>query len=221
MPRWMIAASSIGSMLPPPSTSPTVRSANRCGSFSRAASGAAPAPSTRVFSMSSNITMACSTSPSSTSTMSSTWRSTSGWVNRPGWPTAIPSAMVDPPAGKDACFTALYIFGKRSACTPITRMPGLSALAAAAMPPIRPPPPTATTSVPSCGTASSISRATGALAGDDGFVVVGVDEHPLLPRRHIPARACAIPPARRHAARPRRRPPRVRSTFTMGRGSAA
>ena len=59
-------------------------------------------------------------------------------------------------------------------------MPGLSALAATAMPAIRPPPPTATTSVSSSGTACSISMPDGALAGDDGLVVVGMDEDQLL-----------------------------------------
>ena len=160
IPRWMMAASSMGSMLPPPSTTPTLRPANSAGSFIMAASGAAPAPSTSVFSMSSSSTMPCSMSPSSTSTTSSTYFSTSSRVKCPGRPTAMPSAMVDPPCGRVACLTALYMLGKRSACTPTTRMPGLSALAAAAMPPISPPPPIATTRVSSCGTASSISSAT-------------------------------------------------------------
>ena len=40
----------------------------------------------------------------------------------------MPSAMVDPPWGKAACLTALYMLGKRRVWTPITRMPGLERL---------------------------------------------------------------------------------------------
>ena len=79
---------------------------------------------------------------------------------RPGVPTAMPSAIVLVPCGIAACLTALNMLGKRSVCTPITSMSGLSALAATAMPAIRPPPPTATTSMSSSGTASSISMPT-------------------------------------------------------------
>ena len=59
-------------------------------------------------------------------------------------------------------------------------MPGLSALAATAMPAIRPPPPTATTSVSRSRHGLPASRAHRALAGDDGLVVVGMDEDQLL-----------------------------------------
>ncbi len=99
-------------------------------------------------------------SPSSTSSMSSTCFSMMAWVIMPGVPTAMPSAMVLPPWGSEACFTALNMLGKRSVCTPMISMPGLSALAATAMPAIRPPPPTATTSVSRSGTACSISMPT-------------------------------------------------------------
>ena len=78
----------------------------------------------------------------------------------PGVPTAMPSAIVLVPCGWCVPLIALNIAGKRTVCTPTISMPGLSALAAVAMPAISPPPPTAITSVSSSGTASSISSPT-------------------------------------------------------------
>ena len=104
--------------------------------------------------------MACSMSASLTSSMSSTSRLTMGCVSPPGDFTAMPSAMVYWPCGIDTPLTAAYMAGKRSVCTPMISMPGLSALAAVEMPEIRPPPPMAITSMSSCGWSSSISSAT-------------------------------------------------------------
>ena len=80
----MISASTSGSMLPPHSTSPTLRPAKRARCFSSAARPAAPAPSTTVFSISSSIRIACSMSSSSTSSTSSTRSRISGSVSAPG-----------------------------------------------------------------------------------------------------------------------------------------
>ena len=113
MPRPMIAASSIGSMLPPDSTSPTLRPAKRSGWRTSAASAAAPAPSASVFSISSSITMACSTSPSSTSSSSSTKSRITGRQCAPGALTAMPSAMVLSPRGCVLPVTAFTAPGKR------------------------------------------------------------------------------------------------------------
>ncbi|CFT94587.1 Uncharacterised protein [Bordetella pertussis] len=56
--------------------------------------------------------------------------------------------------------TAAYMDGKRSVCTPMISMSGLMALAAVAMPAIRPPPPMPTTMASRSGRACSISSAT-------------------------------------------------------------
>ncbi|MNL35704.1 hypothetical protein D3C87_1577470 [compost metagenome] len=83
-----------------------------------------------------------------------------GWVSAPGDFTAMPSAMVYCPCGMATPLTAAYMDGKRSVCTPTISMPGFKALAAVAIPEIKPPPPMAITSVSSCGWSSSISSAT-------------------------------------------------------------
>ena len=104
--------------------------------------------------------MACSISLSLTSSMRSTSRPATSRVISPGDFTAMPSAMVYGPCGMVTPLSAAYMDGKRSVCTPTISMPGLSALAAVAMPEIRPPPPMATASVSSCGWSSSISSPT-------------------------------------------------------------
>jgi hypothetical protein len=98
-------------MLPPQSTRPTVRPLNQAGSCSAAASPAAPAPSTTVFSMLMRRLTACSISGSDTSRMSSTsWR-TMGSVRCPGAFTAMPSASVSPRMGSRVPLMALYMDG--------------------------------------------------------------------------------------------------------------
>ena len=155
----MMDAKSRGSILPPHSTRPTFLPAKRAGYLSSAASPAAPAPSTRVFSISSSMTMACSMSPSSTSSMSVTNALMMPVAITPGVPTAIPSAMVLLPCGCWVPLMALTMLGNRLVCTPTMSIDGLIAFAATAIPAIKPPPPTAITSVSSSGTACSISRA--------------------------------------------------------------
>ena len=71
-PRMMTDASSRGSMLPPDSTTPTVRPANRSRCSTRAAMPAAPAPSVTTFSISRSRLMPSSMWSSVTVTTSST-----------------------------------------------------------------------------------------------------------------------------------------------------
>ena len=121
-------------MLPPQSTRPTLRPRKRSGCFSSAASGAAPAPSTTVFSISSSSTIACSMSPSSTSRMSATCARDDRARELPGSFTAMPSAMVEAANCGSVPFIAWYIAGKRTTSTPTTSIEGFIALAAIAMP---------------------------------------------------------------------------------------
>jgi len=78
------------------STTPIFRPRNNSGLPSTAASDAAPAPSTTVFSISRSRTRALSISSSRTSNTSLTSASTTRFANGPGRFTAIPSAIVCP-----------------------------------------------------------------------------------------------------------------------------
>ena len=168
-------------MLPPHSTRPTLRPAKRCGCFSSAASPAAPAPSTTVFSISSSITIACSMSPSSTSTRSSTRRRMISRVICPGWPTAMPSAIVLLPCGMRGALDGIdHRREARRLHADRSRCPGLSARAAVAMPLIRPPPPTATTRHVQVRLRAQHLEPDRALAGDHQRVVEGVHERQAL-----------------------------------------
>jgi hypothetical protein len=180
MPRSMISESIRGSMLPPPSTRHTLRPRKRSGCRRSAASGAAPAPSATVFSISSSITIDCSTSPSSTSTISATLRATISRVILPGSFTAIPSAMVDAANSGSVPRIAWYIDGKRCTSTPTTSTEGLSALAAVLMPEMSRRPPIATTIMSRSGH-SARSRGRRCPPRHDQRIVVGMDEGEVAP----------------------------------------
>ena len=158
-PRWMMDERAIRSMFPPERMSPTRLSLNRSFCWARAASPAAPAPSTTVFSTSRRSRTAVSISSSSTRKMSSTCSRTMGRVRSPGRLTAIPSAMVWMPHWMVLPLTARAMEGNRAAWTPKTLMEGLSALAAMAFPEISPPPPMEIMRASRSGKSSSISRA--------------------------------------------------------------
>ena len=85
------------STLPPETTTPTVRPVKRCGWARTAARAAAPAPSATIFSVSSRRVIAASISSSPTSSTSATSASITGRVSPPGCLTAMPSATVGPP----------------------------------------------------------------------------------------------------------------------------
>ena len=146
-------------MLPPHSTRPTFLPWKRWRCASTAASPAAPAPSTTVFSISSSSTMACSMSPSSTSRIALTSSRTIGSVSLPGSFTAMPSAIVVVPNSGTKPWIAQYMEGKRVVSAPNTSIAGLTPLAATAIPAMMPPPPIGTTSTSRSGCAASISRA--------------------------------------------------------------
>ena len=146
--------------MPPHSTSPMVLPAKREGLLSTAASPAAPAPSTTVFSICNSSATAFSSAGSSTSRMSSTRSAITFEVKSPGTLTAIPSASVSPPQGRLAPLILSNIEGNSAACTPTTCMAGLAALATVAMPEISPPPPIGVTMQSISGITSSISSAT-------------------------------------------------------------
>ena len=92
-PRRIRTESSRRSMLPPHSTRPT-RGRRSARDTPSAASPAAPAPSTTVFSISRSVRIASSIASSSTSRMSPTSASMIGKVSSPGALTAMPSAIV-------------------------------------------------------------------------------------------------------------------------------
>ena len=82
-----------------------------------------------------------------------------GRVSVPGTLTAMPSAMLWPLPPGVSPRKALYMDGYRAASTPTISIPGLSALAAVAMPAIKPPPPTGTTMTSRSGWSANISSA--------------------------------------------------------------
>ncbi len=188
------------SMLPPLSTSPTLRPANRSWLAHTAARPAAPAPSTTVFSIVMSRLTAASICGSETSRMSSTRRRTIGVGDLPrrlhGDALGQRVAAHRQARALDRRCTST---DRAPACTPITRRSGFRALAAIAMPEIRPPPPIGTTRVSISGAAPSISSAIGALAGDHQRVVVGMDEGRARARARTRARRPPPPPPSRRA----------------------
>ena len=80
--------------------------------------------------------------------------------------------------------------GKRAVSTPMIFTSGRNSLMAQATPAINPPPPTGTTTASNCGTLLEQLEADGALPGDDGDVVKGVQKRHGRARRPS-ARACS------------------------------
>ena len=156
----MMRESMVTSMLPPESTSATRRPASPSGRLSSAASGAAPAPSTTVFSISSRSRIALASSSSFTVTTSSAYRAARSKVTSPTRRTAMPSAIVGAAGTRTRCraCSERCIAGMASASTPITRTAGRRALIASATPAMSPPPPTGTTTASRSSTWSSSSR---------------------------------------------------------------
>ena len=204
MPRSMISESISGSMLPPAQHQSHLSCrAKRARLRSRAASGAAPAPSTTVFSISSSSTIASSISPSSTSRISATFFAMISRVSAPGL--LHRDAVGDGGSGElrrgslhrvvhrgKAHHLHAHHFDARAS----------RAFAAMAMPEMSPPPPIATTSTSSSGCAASISSAAGALPRDDLLVVVGMHEREAAlgrePRSHGPWRSSKFSPFEDH-----------------------
>ena len=127
-----------------------------------AASATAPAGSATVLARSINNTTVSAIASSDTVTTSSTRRRMTGSVRSPGARVRRPSAIVsgDDSGPRKRSWNARCVALAPLAWTPNTRRSGLSALAATAIPAIRPPPPMGTTSVSTSGAASSTSRAT-------------------------------------------------------------
>ena len=193
-------------MLPPDSTSPTRLPLKRSGCRISAASPAAPAPSTSVFSISSSISTACSMSPSSTSSRSSTWRRDDLARQHAG--RAHGDAFGDGarcPAAWCVPCTALTIAGKRVVCTPTISMPGLRARAATRHAGDQAAAADRHHQRVEIGHRIEHLERHRALAGDDRFVVVGMDEGQPFALRQLPAHGRAPRRACRRAAPPRRR----------------
>ena len=149
------------SILPPQSRSTTRRPRSSAQpSSSRAASGAAPAPSTTVFSSSRSRSTASARASSPTVTTRSTSGAAIENARSPTIPTARPSASVGRIAtwvGRPAASDAERL-PAAAGSTATIRMSGLSAFAAVATPARRPAPPHGITSASASGTSSRISR---------------------------------------------------------------
>jgi hypothetical protein len=146
-------------MLPPVQIRATARPANRPRSASTAASGAAPAGSTRlrVFSIINRVASASASSETRTKSSSDARRIRCGSSNAVR--VASPSANVlVVSATSEPARQERYAAGAASDCTPITSIDGRTALATtqAAAAPL--PPPTGTTITSTSGRASISSR---------------------------------------------------------------
>ena len=178
MPRSTISASISGSMLPPPSTRPTLPAAEALAVASaarRAARRPRPRPRSSRSRAAARSPARCRPRPRAGCRRRSS-RSISR-VSLPGSFTAMPSAMVEAPNCGVVPRIAWYIAGKRTISTPTTSIDGLERLgrdrdagdepaAADRRPPARRAP----------GARVEHLQADGALPRDDLLVVVGMHE---------------------------------------------